>query len=96
MPSKYPSKNQLKQLALERIKILFSEAKKNPSKANRYVELARKIAMKVNLKIPKEYKRRYCKHCSTYFKTGNYRVRTKEGYVISTCFTCKKYSKYKI
>ena len=96
MPKKYPNKNKLKELALERVATLFEEAKKTPDKANRYVELARKIAMKVNLKLPKEYKRKYCKHCNTYFQKGNYRVRTKNGYVVYTCFTCKKYSKYKI
>lgn len=96
MAKRYPSKNQLKETALERIEILFEEAKKTPSKANRYVELARKLAMKVNLRIPRSLKRTYCKHCSNYFKQGNYRVRTKNGYVVYTCFTCKKYSKFKI
>ena len=43
MPRKYPSKDQLKETALGRIETLFTEAKKTPSKANRYVELARKL-----------------------------------------------------
>ena len=96
MPKKNPSKNQLKQTALARIISLFEEAKKRPLKADRYVTLARTLAMKVNLRIPKEFKRKYCKHCYTYFTSENYRVRTKNGFVVYTCFTCKKYSKYKI
>lgn len=96
MPKKHPSKSKLKETALEKIKVLFSEAKKRPAKANRYVELARTMAMKINLKIPRELKITYCKHCNTYFKQGNYRVRTKDGWIIYTCFSCKKYSKYKI
>ena len=92
----HPTKKQLKEVVLRRINILFKEAQKTPNKANRYVQLARKLAMKINLRVPKEYKRKYCKHCYTYFHQGNYRVRTKQRYVIYTCFTCKKYAKFKI
>lgn len=90
------SKDKLRSIALERINILFREAKLNPSKANRYVELARRIAMKVNLPIPREYKRRYCKHCNNYFKLGNYRVRTRNRMVVYYCLNCKKFMKFKI
>ncbi len=90
------NKNKLKEIALERIKILFREAKLNPEKANRYVELARKIGMKVNLSIPKEYKRKYCKHCNNYFILGNYRVRTRNKMIVYYCLNCKKYMKFKI
>ena len=90
------NKRNLKETALERIKILFKEAKLNPEKANRYVELARKIGMKVNLPIPREYKRKYCKYCNNYFKLGNYRVRTRNQMIINYCLNCKKYMKFKI
>ncbi|MFA4886696.1 MAG: hypothetical protein WC595_00645 [Candidatus Nanoarchaeia archaeon] len=96
MPKKHPSRSKLKETALDKVKTLFTEAAKRPAKANRYVELARTIAMKINLKIPRELKIKYCKHCNTYFKQDNYRVRTKDGWIIYTCFSCKKYSKYKI
>ena len=86
----------VKKLALERIKILFREAKLNPSKANRYVQLARKIGMKVNLPIPKQFKRKFCKHCNNYFLSGNYRVRTRNKMLIYYCLNCKKYMKLKI
>ena len=93
---KISKKQKAREEALEKINDLFKQAKSNPEKANLYVKKARKIGMKVNLPMPKEYKRKFCKHCNTCFKAENYRVRTKEGYVIYTCFTCKKYSKYKI
>ena len=89
------SNQNTKEKALQRIKILFREAKSNSSKANRYVELARKIGMKVNLPLPKEFKRKFCKHCNNYFKTGNYRVRTRNKLVVYYCLNCKKYMKYK-
>lgn len=90
------SKDKLRKIALERIHTLFKEAKTNPEKANRYVELARKIGMKVNLPIPREYKRKYCKNCNNYFKSGNYRVRTRNKMVVYYCLNCKKYMKFKI
>ncbi len=90
------NKNKLREIALERIHTLFKEAKLNPPKANRYVDLARRIAMKVNLPIPREYKRKYCKHCNNYFKSGNYRVRTRNKMVVYYCLNCKKYMKFRI
>lgn len=93
---KKQDKNKLKKLALEKVQVLFKEAKTNPKKATRYVELARKIAMKVNLRIPYEYKRKYCKHCNNYFQSGNYRVRTRNKMIVYYCLNCKKYMKFKI
>ena len=60
------------EIALEKIKTLFKEASKQKDLklANRYVDIARKTAMKVNLTIPRELKRRFCKHCYHYLKPG--------------------------
>ena len=93
---KRPNKDKLRKLTLERIHVLFKEAKLNPFKANNCVKKARRIAMKVNLPMPKEYKRRYCKHCNNYFQSGNYRVRTRNKMVVYYCLNCKKYMKFKI
>ena len=61
---------QLKEIALERINELFSQAekvfRKSPDLADRYVELARKIGMKYKTRIPPELKRQFCKHCYCY------------------------------
>ncbi len=89
----------IKQIALERIKILFEQAEKiakeDPSLANRYVYLARKISMKAKVRIPRELKRRFCKHCYVYFIPGvNYRVRIQRGKVVYYCFNCKKYMRF--
>ena len=85
-------------IAKKRVKKLFEEAdkvfSKNPKLANRYVEIARKIAMKVNIKIPKMLKRRFCKHCYHYLKNGvNGRVRIHKSRVIIYCKDCKKYTR---
>ncbi len=69
------------EVAAERIEILFREAEEVFSKsrklANRYVFIARKLAMKFNLKIPSELKRRFCHKCYSYLMPGeNAKVRT--------------------
>ncbi len=88
------NKSKLRELALEKIKILFKQAKENPEKANDIVRKARRIGMKVNLPIPKDLKRKYCKHCNNYFKSGNYRVRTRNKMVVYYCLNCKRYMKF--
>ena len=95
MSSKIP-KHKLKSQALTRIISLFKEASTNSNHATRYVEIARKIGMKANQPIPRELKRKFCKHCYNYFQRGNYRVRTREGLVVYTCLRCNKQTRYKI
>ncbi|MEW6062795.1 MAG: ribonuclease P [Nanoarchaeota archaeon] len=94
-----PLKEEKKRVALLRVKQLFNEAekefKKHPERSDRYVQLARKIAMKVNLKLPKDLKRKFCRHCYSYLKPNvNVRVRIRKGKVIYYCFNCKKYMRY--
>ncbi len=89
------NKSEEKEIALERIKILFEEARRSEKYADRYVELARKIAMKLKVKMPSELKRRFCRHCNSYLRPGkNSRIRASRGKLISYCFKCKKYSRF--
>jgi ribonuclease P protein subunit RPR2 len=88
----------IKNIALERIDILMSlaeeEAKKNRlDRVKRYVELSRKIAMKMRMPFPKKWKRRICKKCGAFLIFGkNARVRIKSNkcppHVIITCLNC--------
>lgn len=86
----------LQQIASERIEILFREAKLNPEYANRYVFLARKIAMKLNVKILKEYKMLFCHKCYKYFNSKTVAVRTnaKTKAVEYTCKACGHVNRY--
>jgi len=93
------NKEKQRKEALVLVKKLFEEAKssfsKNPSLSNKYVKLARKTAMKVNLRLPRELKRRFCKHCYSYLVPGkNSRVRIHKSRVIYYCFNCKKYMRF--
>jgi len=86
-------------IAKERINILFKEAasmfKKDSKLSNRYVELARKIAMKYKVKIPPALKRRFCKHCHAYLvPSKNCRVRLTKHKVVYYCLNCKKYMRF--
>ena len=90
-----------KKIALERVKILLKEADKAFSKdserSDRYVKQARRIAMKVRLKLPKSLKRKFCKNCYKYLKHGvNCRVRVRKKMVVVYCFGCKKYMRFGI
>lgn len=96
----YTKKQQeMKRIAKERILKLFDQAKdvfhESSALANRYVALARKISMKFKVRIPRELKRRFCRHCYKYLVPGNNcRVRTHKGKVVYYCLNCKKYMRF--
>ncbi len=99
MKRKYKAQSEnKKEIARERIKILFQQAKekfpKNPELSNRYVKLARELAMKVKIRIPPELKRKFCKHCYKYLvPSKNLRVRTRNKKIVYYCLECKKYTR---
>jgi ribonuclease P protein subunit RPR2 len=83
-----------RKIALDRIEALFSEAdkvfKEEPKLSNRYVQLARRIAMKTKVSIRSELKKRFCKQCYSYLKPGvNCRVRLGEKHLVYYCQNCK-------
>ena len=86
----------IKQIARQRIQILFEEAKKtaksDPQLAAKYVKSARRIAMAAKIRLPIEFKRQTCKNCNALFVHGsNCRVRIKqkrESHVVVTCLNC--------
>jgi len=89
-----------KRIARKRIDILFREAEKRAKEgrlelANRYVEIARKISMKYLVRIPKQYRMRYCKKCHSYLLPGkNCRVRIQKHKVVITCLNCGAIKRY--
>ena len=84
-------------IAKENIEILFREANKikDLNLATDYVKKARKIAMRLNIRIPKEFKRRFCKHCNTYLVPGkNVRIRNNKSSITYYCLNCKKFMRF--
>lgn len=89
------------QIAKSRINQLFSQAdevfSEDSKLSDRYIDLARKLAMKFKVKLKSEYKRKFCKHCYKYLRPGvNARVRTQNRKVVYTCLSCKKFSRFTI
>ena len=99
---KQKSKNPAtKKIAKERISVLFDQAKQafaeHPERSNRYVDLARKIAMRQRVRIDRELRRQYCHHCYAFLVPGrNMRVRVHRGNVVVTCGSCNKKMRYRV
>jgi len=90
-----------KKIAAERITILFQEARiafsSHPERSNRYVNIARRIAMRQRIRIEREFRRQFCHHCYTYLVPGkNMRVRVHRGNVVVTCSSCNKKTRYRV
>lgn len=80
--------------AQERIQDLFSlaevEVHRAPSNlSQRYVFLARRIGMRYNVRLLREYRDVYCRGCSTFWVEGlSVRTRLRGGRRAQTCLQC--------
>ena len=96
MAKRKVSKKQQRFIADQRIKTLFHHAEMqakigNFLRANRYVLLACKIAMKNRSPIPSQLKRKYCRSCYHYFYSDKTcRVRINHGKLVMYCMHCHK------
>jgi ribonuclease P protein subunit RPR2 len=88
-------------IARERIQILFylaeKELDKHPERSRRYIELARKIGMRYNIRLPKELKRKFCKSCNSLLipgRTAKVRLERKRKTIAIYCLKCKKIYRY--
>ncbi len=83
-----------RRIALERMEVLFGLAEKealqsHAGRARRYVDLARRLGMRYNVRVPSAFKRRFCKECLAYLVPSvNARVRVGRGRVVVTCLSC--------
>jgi len=91
-----------KKIALERINILFTLAERvfpyDEELANRYVEIALAIQQKAKVRMPRKWKRRYCKRCHSFLVPGvNARVRLRQKrmpHVVIKCLKCGHIMRY--
>ena len=81
-----------RKLVKERISKLFRQADEaeKPELADRYVELARKLAMKYKVKLTGLQKRKFCSHCYKY-RRGRTRLRDKK--LVYFCPECRRYTR---
>jgi len=87
-------------IAKERINRLFElaekELKKYPERSRRYVELARKIGLRYNIRLSKERKRSFCKKCNTLLyigKTAKLLDKKLPGLKVIKCLNCGEIKK---
>lgn len=100
--SRKESREEQKTIAMERIGILFGLSDDfalsgNLEKSDAYVERARKIAMRYNLRIPSGYKRKFCKYCYRYLlpsATSIVRINPREHRVEVKCLGCGRIMYY--
>jgi ribonuclease P protein subunit RPR2 len=89
-----------RRIARKRIKELFQQAQKAASeedfeRADRYVELARKLGMRYNVALPSEYRRRVCRRCYSYlYPCKTCSVRLKDGNMVTRCYRCGEINRY--
>lgn len=82
------------EIARERIHILLNLARKelsHPERSKRYVELARKIGLRYNVRLSKNDKKSICKKCNTvliYGKTSLARLDSKKKTLNIICKEC--------
>jgi ribonuclease P protein subunit RPR2 len=81
-------------IARERVADLFAQAEQESREghgelADRYVALARRIGMRYNVRLPPEYRERYCRSCSGYWVEGRtVRTRLRAGRRVRVCLRC--------
>ncbi|MCQ1538038.1 ribonuclease P [Methanocalculus taiwanensis] len=90
-----------KKIARERIDILFHYARlwagEDRKRSRSCILLARRIAMKQRIRIPKRYRRQFCSNCTIFLVPGsNSRVRIQHGKVIVTCLDCGHTMRYPV
>ena len=86
-------------IAAERIERLHELARaaaadRNDDRARYYVRLARRVAERNRLTLPREFRRFTCDRCDAYLRPGvNARVRLQNGHVVITC-DCGAHARY--
>lgn len=102
MPKKYYKKSiKQQQIAKERINWLFNQAKevfKEDGKlSDKYVKVARRIAMKYKIRLPSQLKKSFCKNCHKYLVPSvNCRIRLHKHRLIYYCFSCRHYMRHPV
>jgi len=81
-------------IARERVSDLFALAEReswggHPELADRYVGLARRVGMRYNVRLLREYRELYCRACSAFWVEGRtVRTRLRSGHRVRTCLRC--------
>ena len=88
--------SEVKRIAFDRIRRLMEFARRHaaerPELAREAILLAMRVARKARIKIPREYRRTFCRRCGTSFYTpGSFTVRVRDRrstHVVVRCNVC--------
>jgi ribonuclease P protein subunit RPR2 len=91
-----------RKVAKERVERLFTLAERvfpyEPALADRYVEIALAVQQKAKIRLPRKWKRRYCRRCHSFLVPGvNARVRLRDRpypHVVIKCLNCGHIMRY--
>lgn len=90
-----PPIDEYKKLVAERVDRLFELAegvfRKSPELADRYVQLAWRLATRYNVRFPPRLKRKFCRRCKSFWVpsvTCRVRTRPDPPRLIITCLRC--------
>ncbi len=88
-------------IAKDRIDRLFDLAKesfkKHPERSRRYIELARKIGLRYNIRLTKDQKRSFCKRCNQLLiseKTSSVKQDQEKKLLTVKCLNCNNIYRY--
>ena len=80
-----------KKIAYERMHILFEQAMgkrdTNPDLSSRYMRQVERIGKRMDVSVPREIKRFYCKNCGIPYGDDT-RIRIRKGLCFVTCGQC--------
>ena len=65
----------------------------NANPTQKEIKKIKRLAMSKNIRL-KEYKKKFCKNCLTYFTSTNSTIRIKKPYKRITCKNCNNMSRY--
>lgn len=75
--------------------MLLAFERRNEEVSKRYVALALRIAQKYKVRIPREFRSRFCKKCHSVLVPGeNLRVRLSKHKVVYTCLKCGRTQRF--
>lgn len=82
---------------IKEIDELFARARKAKSAelARRYVKKARKLGKRNNFSL-KNYRRKFCHKCDSFYTPSNSIIRIKKGRLIIKCVECGSHARYVI
>jgi ribonuclease P protein subunit RPR2 len=81
-------------IARERMDLLMDQADQAALQgrmdlADRYVDMARRVGMRYNVRLRPVHRRKFCKACYRYLLPGSTsRTRMNRGRVVTTCLRC--------